>query len=195
MIWVPLCPSAPSAASASLWRPHGEASAVGCYWVDWLGPRSRLFQLTRSRIGAAPRSHGFLSGTVTVVFCRHSPPPHAAPCGFHIITLKMCFQEDLPLVTRWNKCSQSPSLPKVRIQGAGSPLRVPVDAVVDSPSLPRSGLRDIQPPAWPHKCSSVVPGLRAPAPSSVGKVGHTVHTRGQLLGEPETRNHPPSGCN
>lgn len=87
------------------------------------------------------------------------------------------------------------SHPEVRIQGAGSPLHVPIDAAADSPSLPRSGLRDIQPPAWPHKCRSVVPGLRAPAPSSVGKVDHTVHTRGQLLGEPETRSHPPSGCN
>ena len=52
--------------------------------------------------------------TVSIFFCRHSPPP-CLSLRISLITLEMCFQEDLLLVTRWNQCSQSPSLPEVRI--------------------------------------------------------------------------------
>lgn len=133
--------------------------------------------------------------TVNVFFCRHSPPSQATPCRFHIITLEMCFQEDLLLVTCWNKCSQSPSLPRSGFKGQTAPCVSPQMQQLTPHHFRGRDLRGRQPPTWPHKWNSAVPGLRAPAPSSVGKVGHTVHTRGQLLGEPETRSHPPSGGN
>lgn len=52
-------------------------------------------------------------------------PPHAAPCRFHIITLKMCFQEDLPLVTAGTNAPNPHHFPRSGFKGQAAPCVSP----------------------------------------------------------------------
>lgn len=81
---------------------------------------SRLAWLQKQNIPAHTFSHWYCClltpvpshvHTVPLFFCRHlvTQPSRAVARGFHIITLEMCFKEEL---THWNEPSQSPSLPE-----------------------------------------------------------------------------------
>ena len=93
-------------------------------WVNWLVPRSRIFQLTPSLVGATTCSPWFplLCAPSGSLFYRQLiTEPSCTTLLIMDITesLKSCFKEELAPGT---STPNPPNVPRPRISGAGNPL-------------------------------------------------------------------------